>query len=133
MTSSDLRTEGIVSWCRFTPDRQSEVLRKAPLDYGVIVVRKTTPESRLRGESDIIFVGTAANDKGIRQRINEFFSPGPSQTTHHRVLALIQDSGEYEIGWCVLRTKVEAAPLKRRLLERFFQEHGELPPQNLRW
>jgi hypothetical protein len=132
MTSSDLEAEGFGSWGRFNRQSKSNLLERIPAKIGVYVIRTTIAVRRIRGESDIAYVGSACNQNGLRGRLNQYFSPGPTQRTNIRIMALVGDSQEFEIGWCEVKAKSDAVGLEQRLLERYFEDHGERPPQNMK-
>jgi hypothetical protein len=85
---------------------------------------------RIRGESDIIYVGSACNQNGLKGRLRQYFSPGPTQFTNIRIMALVGDSEEYDVGWCKVAAKSDAVWLEQSLLERYFEHHSEKPPEN---
>jgi hypothetical protein len=132
MISNDLLAEGFQFWGKFNGLSRSTLLSRVPKKFGVYILRKTTVVRRVRGESDIIYIGSACNQNGLQGRLRQYFSPGPTQRTNKRILALVTDSEEYEIGWCELAAKSDAVGLEQRLLERYFENHGERPPQNLK-
>jgi hypothetical protein len=111
---------------------KAELLRKVPSQFGVYVVRATKAVKRIRGESDIVYIGSACNQNGLRGRISQYFSPGPTQITNKRILALIEESADYEIGWRPVAAKSRVVELEQELLERYFTDHGERPPQNFK-
>jgi hypothetical protein len=79
-----------------------------------------------------VYIGSACNQNGLRGRISQYFSPGPTPITNRRILALIGESADYEIGWLAVAVKSRAVGLEQELLERYFTDHGERPPQNLK-
>src|SRR5689334_18107560 len=130
MTSHDLTAEGFACWTKFNRHVKADVLGSAPRSFGVYVIRKTEPVQCIRGQSDIIYIGSACNEKGLRGRIGQYYSPGWRQSTNLRILKLTEDSDDYEIGWRQTTTKSEAVGLEQLLLERFFNDHGERPSEN---
>jgi hypothetical protein len=69
--------------------------------------------------------GSACNQNGLRGRISQYFSPGPTQITNKRILALVAEADHYEIGWCAVAAKSRAVGLEQELLERYFTDHGK--------
>lgn len=132
MTTSDLEKEGFVAWMAFNRLGKAELLRKVPSQFGVYVVRATKEIKRIRGESDIVYIGSACNQNHLRGRISQYFSPGPTQITNRRMLTLIGESTEFEIGWLAVAIKSRAVGLEQEFLERYFTDHGERPPQNFK-
>jgi excinuclease UvrABC nuclease subunit len=123
---------GFSEWRVFNRQTKKELLRAAPKSVGVYAIRRDTSFSRIRGASDILYVGSAANQKGLHGRIGQYLSPGPTQWTNKRILALVAETTNYRISWLVTETIAKAKALEQELLELYLQEHGELPPQNLR-
>ena len=130
MTTGDLQKEGFVNWGTFNRPARTDLLKRIPSGFGVYIVRAMQGTKRIRGVSDIIYVGSACNQNGLKGRIRQYFSPGPTQPTNKRILALVGDSDDYELGWLELPAKSDAVGLEQRLLERYFEDHGERPPQN---
>jgi hypothetical protein len=127
MTTGDLGARGFHGWSKFNRPSKSEVLKSLPCKFGVYVLRGTTAIGRIPGASDIAYIGSACNQRGLQGRIRQYFSPGPSQLTNRRIIGIIGDSAEYEIGWCEVTAKSEAVAL-----EQFFEQHGERPPLSLK-
>ena len=98
MTTQDLQVNGFAHWGRFNRRAKAELLKRVPRAFGVYIIRKTEPVKRSRGESDIVYVGSACNQNGLRGRINQYYSPGPTQFTNRRILELVGESDDYEIG-----------------------------------
>jgi len=130
VTTTTLQADGFLFWAKFNRKSKPELMESLPLAYGVYVVRKSSPIKRVHGESDIIYVGSACNQNGLKGRIRQYFSPGPTQPTNKRILALVAESDEYELGWCRMPLKSDALGLEQRILERYLTDHGERPPEN---
>lgn len=132
MNTQELETEGFRAWHKFNRRTKAELLDCAPLSFGAYIIRALAPVKRSRGESDIVYVGSACNQRGLRGRIEQFFSPGQEQLTNKRILELIGESDDYEVGWVQTRTTSEAVDFKQHLMGRYCADHGERPPENLR-
>lgn len=132
MTSEDLSSAGFSDWLPFNCRTKKELLRSVPKTFGVYVIRRDKPFSRVRGTSDILYIGSAANQQGLHGRTGQYFSPGPTQWTNKRILALVGDSTNFQIAWLEAETIAKAKSLEQELLELYLGEHGELPPENLR-
>ncbi len=132
MQSSELLLEGCQAWQRFHPDSKSALLASLPLSLGVFAVRRRQPYQLSMGESDIAYVGYGANEKGLRMRVCQCFSPGFSpgreQSTNIRILEAIEGPGAFELSWRECTTAHEAHRLVKDLLQRYRNEHGQLPP-----
>jgi len=99
-----------------------------PAAPGVFVLRQRHPNGRLRGRSDIAYIGVGANRNGLRARIQQCFHPGPTQTTNQRILAAIGESDGYEVGWRECSDEGAAQKTKHDLLDWYQTDYGELPP-----
>ena len=132
MNSEDLSKTGFSEWQPFNRQTKKELLRSVPKSFGIYAIRRDRPFSRVRGASDILYIGSAANQKGLRGRIRQYFSPGPTQWTNKRILALVADASNYQISWLQTDSIAKAKALEQELFDRYEQEHGDLPPENLR-
>lgn len=133
MDSADLSRDGFDNWLAFSAAVEARVLAQVPGRPGVFAFRRDTPYSRQVGTSDLVYIGVGANRQrrqGLHERVRQVFRPGPTQTTNQRLLDLMKHSHEYQLGFTVTSDREEANALKKRLLERYRHEHGELPPEN---
>jgi len=64
MVSSHLPEYGFENWLPFTPTRGADLLSRVPRKPGVYVIRSQEPYGRVRGVSDILYIGSAVNQKG---------------------------------------------------------------------
>ena len=128
MQSSELLLEGFQAWQRFHPDSESALLASLPLSLGVFAVRRRQPYQLSVGESDIAYVGYGTNEKGLRRRVRQCFHPGWKQSTNPRILEAIEGPGAFELSWLECTTADEARRLVKDLLQRYRNEHGQLPP-----
>lgn len=92
MTAKTFSSDGFNTWLKFNGRSKAELMKELPRDYGVYVIRRIHSIRRARGDSDIIYVGFACNENGLRGRVGQYFSPGPSQPTNRRILALVAES-----------------------------------------
>ena len=132
MDSQQLRALGFMTWQAFHPDHKRQLASCLPSCFGVYVIRRGTTVQRGRGMSDILYIGCATYATGLRGRISQYFSPGPTQSTNKRILALVRNSPDYYISWVETETKGQAKSLEQDLLDRYIADHGERPPENLR-
>jgi excinuclease UvrABC nuclease subunit len=131
MRSADLATDGFGGWSRFNLQEERNLSRTLPASYGVYAIRNRNDYQRLRGQSDIYYIGCATNAKGLRNRINQMFHPGPTQSTNKRILKELNKTSTLEISYFETSTAM-ARMLEAALLERYESDHGELPPGNRR-
>jgi hypothetical protein len=133
MQSQNLQTHGFGNWLQLDVSNAPQLIASLSKDPGVFVVRSKKMLARARGTSDIVFIGVGANQSGgIRKRIEQVFSPGPTQSTNHRLLDAISTSSDYELAVVVCPTAQAANNLKRRLLDEYNRDHSDLPPLSLR-
>lgn len=81
------------------------------------------------GESDVRYIGKAANANGVRGRWRQYFHPGPTQTTNHFILRHLKQE-VYEMAFIPVDDPAHARLLEERLLREFAREHGQKPPWN---
>lgn len=131
MNSSDLKQHGVSTWAAFAHIAERALLAALPTSTGVYVILFPQAEQRLRGASDIAYIGRAGNQNGIRGRVRQYFHPGHRQSTNIAMRQRICDPGcTLRLGFVVTDTVGTARRLESDLLLRFEREHGELPPYN---
>ena len=130
MDGNDLASSGFATWRPFALNLKSNLLPAMPLTFGVYVIRSKKLLKGLRGDSDIVYIGSATNQRGLRGRIGQFFSPGPTQPTNKRIQARIGGQDHYDIAWVENETIGQARSLESDLLDKYLSEHDELPPEN---
>jgi len=122
MKSFEIHELGFSNFQRLGP----EVIRSLPSEPGVYVLRSAEKRmiGRLRGESDIFYLGSSL--KSIRGRVKFYFKPGPTQWTSIRINSLLE---RYPVE---IAFKPSSNPREEeyQLLLKYFQEHDELPPFN---
>ena len=116
--------KGFSDWHLF--DKQT--MENAPQQVGVYVIRKAGGEcfGRLRGESDIFYIGSTTSEGGLRQRLQHYFHPGRAQWTNRRINEYAKKY-HMEVSWCPCD---EPRNLEDDLLRQYLMEHDELPPFN---
>ena len=102
------------------------VFKRAPASPGAYVLQLGQGRSihRLKGESDIIYVGsTARGSGGLKQRLRSH--------NKSRLLNLIKtEIGKIEVSWKVVATHESALFEEAEILWKYLQDHLELPPMN---
>jgi excinuclease UvrABC nuclease subunit len=133
MGSSDLSEHGFAAWLPFNRKAEASLIAAVPKTRGVYVIRCCCREyERVRGASDILYVGSAANRQGLRMRLRQYFHPGPTQRTNRRILAIVAECNDFEVAYAETGSAPEARSLESELLGRYESDHGELPPENRR-
>jgi hypothetical protein len=106
---------------RYLPPRKMEVY----------IFRSVEPVIRLIGSSDILYIGSATNARGLQQRVRQYYHPGPTQRTHQKIKAYLElNAAGVSVGHLVRETAEDALDLERLLLETYYWAHGDLPPLN---
>ena len=113
-----------------------EAGKRAPVAcHGVYFFRLSENFGRLKGVSDILYIGKTENKKGLKRRFELYLKPGASQETNKRVNIFIRKyrekgmKGEIQVAW-IKTGNFKAKEKENQLLDRYFQEHCELPPLN---
>jgi hypothetical protein len=130
MKSEELSVIKFSEWIPFGINQERQVLEYLPESIGVYIIRTNHLFGRLVGESDIIYIGSAINNRGIRRRVKYYFHPGPSQQTSLRINKRIPLISNLEISYVASQTKVDARVLEKQLLLAYEKDHLELPPFN---
>ena len=125
MDSYTLYKYGFKNWYKLTDIRLGEIT--PPSEPGTYVLRLNRSFGRLRGQSDILYIGSTSN---IYHRIIENYLEGRGGKTTQRIRYYIFDR-EYleliEISWV---TTDNPKQLEEELLKKYEEEHHELPPWN---
>ena len=132
MNSASLAEYGLVEWVPFHPGNERALLARAPRRPGIYVIRWRITAVDLASDSDLLYIGSAANQQGLNMRLRQYFHPGPTQRTNKRILEMISDSTDFEIAFVVTSGPARAKGLEAELLEQYERDHRKLPPWNLR-
>jgi hypothetical protein len=125
MDSTQLKQSGKQFSDWYTFDKQ--IIKNVPKDIGVYVIRKAGGRrfGRLRGKSDILYIGSATSQGGLKQRLQHYFRPGRRQLTNQRINEFAKKY-PMEVAWCLSHEP----NLEYELLKQYLKEHDELPPLN---
>ena len=132
MNGEDLARIGFCPRLRLALSNRQQLMRSLPRSSGVYAILLGAPLHRARGKSDILYIGRGAGADGLRARVSQHLSPGPTQSTNKRILARVLRGEECHVSWIEADTPGDAVRLRRALLLRYAEEHGEGPPENLR-
>jgi hypothetical protein len=116
--------KGISKWHPFN----KETVKDAPVQHGIYIFRIAQSKrfGRLKGESDILYIGSTKCNRGLRGRLEQYFTPAHSQLTNIRIHAMAKKY-DMEVAWYPY---TEAGNLEHQLLRRYIGDHDELPPLN---
>ena len=116
--------KGISEWHPFN----EESVKSAPKQSGIYIFRMAQSKcfGRLKGKSDILYIGSTEGEHGLRERLQQYLRPGPTQWTNKRIHEMAKKY-DMEIAWCLCG---EASNLEHQLLHRYIEDHDELPPLN---
>jgi len=99
-------------------------LQHATNENGVYCIKMQNAVGRVRGKSDIAYIGSAT--KGFKSRFRGYMKPGPTQKTNIRVKWF---SKKYKLKVSFLVTD-KPKFYESLLLEAYIADHDELPPLN---
>jgi len=120
MVGFEEHIQRLSNWRRLT----EEVVEATPPQPGVYVIRTAggTPFGRLRGQSDILYIGRSKN---LKNRIKSYLLPGDRKTAL-RVAQMAERYG-MEVAW-----RLDDSPSHGELLllRQYWSDHDELPPLN---
>jgi hypothetical protein len=109
-------------------------VRSAPSTPGVYVFRIFGARlvCRLKGKSDIVYIGTTVAIPGsLRRRLAQHLAPRHDQTgLAPRIRRAQQEVGRLEIAWVTCPDNYETRLLESELLDMYCADHIELPPLN---
>lgn len=130
MDSYDLIPRGFKTWYNFDLLIQNDLLENLPNRMGVYVIIVNRLFGRLRGSSDIFYIGSATNQYGIRFRIRQYFHPGQTQRTNLRIRENLMSNEWFKLSYVIKKNKSSAKNFEKQLLKAYKMQHGELPPLN---
>lgn len=127
MDSDSLKSWGFVTWYPFEDETEKELLKILPNSPGVYVIRWNQGFTRIKGETDILYIGKS--DQGIQSRIYQYYHYGETQYTNQRISHCRRILGGLEISY-KLCSAAEVRAVEMELLLEFELEHMEFPPLN---
>lgn len=126
MTSTDLSE--FSNWQEWN----AEAVRNAPNLLGAYVFRLAGESfGRLRGRSDLVYIGcTESPDGTIRRRLSDHLPSRADVAPLAHRLRDAQTVGKLEVCWKILTTAEGAIKEEAKLLRTYLWDHCELPPIN---
>ena len=130
MDSNTLSRKGFERWQGFNLKAEATLSSGLPTSNGVYVIKNDTAFGRFVGESDIVYIGSAGGENGLRGRILQYFNPGPTQITNKRMNGILHLRPGLKISYVLKPSADDASALESSLLNEYERQHGELPPAN---
>jgi hypothetical protein len=117
MDSTSINQYGFSNWIPLLSANSPNV----PQNACIFVVRNNGNFGRLKGLSDILYIGET-ND--LSRSVKEIYKPGPSQSTNQRLNHFLT-THSMEISYTI-----QSVISKSNLLNSYELDHDELPPCN---
>jgi excinuclease UvrABC nuclease subunit len=130
MDSNSLSRKGFERWQDFSLKAEATLSSGLPTSNGVYVIKNDTSFGRFVGESDIIYIGSASDENGLRGRILQYFNPEPTQSTNKRINGILHLRPGLKISYILKPSADDANALESSLLKEYDRQHGERPPAN---
>ena len=130
MDSNSLSRKGFERWQDFSLKAEAVLSSGLPISNGVYVIRNETPFGRFVGDSDIVYIGSASGGSNLRERVLQYFNPGPTQIAIKRINGILHLRPGLKISYVLKPSADEADALESALLKEYDHQHGELPPAN---
>jgi excinuclease UvrABC nuclease subunit len=111
---------GFSNWQKWGP----AVVERAPGQPGVYIFRLAESFRRLKGDSDLIYVGSGS----LRNRLRNHLTGRGD--VNRRLERVAREIGTLELAWRTHATAQEAKDNEGELLAVYDSEHLELPPLN---
>jgi hypothetical protein len=127
MNSNTIACYGFNQWSLFSLESKNGLLGCLTKQTGVYVIRYEKNFGRLKGCSDILYIGSTINRKGMWKRIGQYFDPDPTQVTNKRIHEFLKRHIPMEISFIYLEVPER---LESQLLQEYITDHDELPPLN---
>jgi excinuclease UvrABC nuclease subunit len=130
MDSNSLSRKGFERWQDFSLKAEATLSSGLPTSNGVYVIKNDISFGRFVGESDIIYIGSASDENGLRGRILQYFNPEPTQITNKRINGILHLRPGLKISYVLKASVDDVNALESSLLKEYDRQHGELPPAN---
>ncbi len=130
MDSNTLSRKGFERWQSFNLKAEPTLSSGLPTFNGVYVIINDVSFGRFVGESDIVYIGSASGENGLRGRILEYFHPGPTQNANKRMNGILHLHPGLKISYTLTPSADDGQALESSLLNEYDKQHGELPPAN---
>ena len=114
-----------------------DIIKRATKDKGVYFIRRKGGRlfHRVKGDSDIVYIGKATNKNGFKGRFRGYMDPSTTQYTNWKINTFAKKY-ELEVG-LFPNPKVSSADISKsseilesNYLTDYESQHDELPPLN---
>ena len=130
MDSNSLSQKGFERWQDFSLKAEATLSTGLPTSNGVNIIKNSKSFGRFVGEYDIIYIGSASNENGLRVTILQYFKPEPMQSTNKRINRILHLRPGLKISYVLKPSTDDANALESSLLKEYDRQHGKLPPAN---
>jgi hypothetical protein len=136
MNSVELREIGFKEWIKIKPKKYNynkDVVLNLPKEQGVYVIRTSKPVPRIKGDSDILYIGRGVIQRRIQVLLRshlplnfrDYMNKHSAREAFER---LLNELGlDVEFSFILAENSKD---LETNLLEKFCQGHIEPPPLN---
>jgi len=127
MDSRSTELTDLVEWRQWKP----QVVQSAPRKSGIYLFRMAQPFPRLKGMSDIVYIGCTTSQRTISDRLKDHLSVREIERNTAYYLERVQcEVNAIEVSWKTFEKPTGAKDAERNLLEKYVADHIELPPLN---
>jgi len=126
MDSGELKNYGVKLWYKLSDDL-GNLKQKIPKEPGVYVFKLNRYLEKVKGKSDILYIGSSKN---LQKRIiNNYLKGNGGLTTKriHNYLIKRNYINFVEVGWEITKNYKN---LEKKLRNKFDKDHDQLPPWN---
>jgi hypothetical protein len=126
MDSEELKNYGVKLWYKLS-DNLGNLKQKIPKEPGIYVFRLNRALDKLKGKSDILYIGSSKN---LQKRLIKNYLKGWGGLTTKRIHEYLikRNYRNYvEVGCKVARNYRD---MEKKLLMKFDRDHDELPSWN---
>jgi hypothetical protein len=137
MLSRDLKRLGFGTWTKVVEDYDDnrDLILKLPKDEGIYVVRADKPISRIKGQSDIVYIGRGRIQSRIQQLLRShlpinyrnYLTKHTAREAFERTLN--ETELELEFSYVIVDME-EVGETESELLKLYCKDHIEPPPCN---
>ena len=129
MKADDLHDLGFSAWAPFNKAHKGLILDNLPELPGLYAIAGPSQAQKL-GNSDLVYIGCAANQEGLRRRVRQYFHPGSSQRTSQRINSLVMSGAQDGLSYAVAPSIETALRWEIALISAYRFDHAQLPREN---